>query len=209
MQVLLTNPETDILTYYLSVWTSDLLRKCKNKTNKYYHLEREKVTRKKFESILNKRSIDLVLLCGHGEADMVFGNDEAILDINNDFLLKGKTIHALSCRSAKELGVDAANKGANAYIGYREDFIAFLDNSKRISKPLKDETAALFLDAAFAVPKVLLKGGDADEAVALAKKEYDKSIKKAINSDVQSDADQFINWLYWDRDNLVAQKPIF
>lgn len=203
MRVLLTNPEVDTLTYYLSAWTNHILKKTKVKDNKYYHLKREKVTRKKFESILAKRSVDLVLLCGHGGADRVFGDSEVILDKTNSAALRNKTVHALSCQSAKTLGKNAVKNGAKSYIGYKEDFIAFLDNSKRTSRPLSDETAALFLDAAFAAPKVLLRGGTSTEAITAARKEYDRSIKKAINSDVQSDNDQFINWLYWDRDNLV------
>lgn len=203
MRVLLTNPEVDTLTCYLSAWTDFLLKECKIKANKYYRLRREKVTRKKFESLLTKRAVDLVLLCGHGDSDVVFGNDEVILDTKNDNVLGGKTVHALSCQSAKELGRDAVEKGAKAYVGYKEDFIAFLNDSNRISKPLEDTTASLFLSAAFTAPKVLLRGGSPNEAVTQAKKEYDRSIRKAINSDIQSDDDQFINWLYWDRDNLI------
>lgn len=204
MQVLLTNPEIDLLTYYLSAWTDDMLKKSKSRLNKYFHLKREKVTRKKFESILRKRSVDLVLLCGHGDSDAVAGTADVILDINNDNLLEGKIVHALSCRSAKELGPDAVKKGANAYIGYREDFIAFLDDSNRSAKPLEDEIANLFLKPAFAAPRTLLKGGTPAEAVMVAKKTYNQSIREALNSEIQSDADQFINWLFWDRDNLVS-----
>ncbi len=203
MRVLLTNPEVDLLTYYLSVWTKRMLDESRIKSNKYYWLRREKVTRKKLESILKKRSVDLVLLCGHGASDAVTGNEEMILDTKNDDLLNGKVTHALSCQSADKLGPDAVKKGAKAYIGYKNDFIAFLDDSKRASRPLEDETATLFLEPAFAVSKVLLRGGTPEEAVSVAKKAYNKSIKDALNSDIQSDADQFINWLLWDRDNLA------
>ena len=204
MRVLLTNPETDILTYYLSAWTNNMLKKSKTRSNKYYQLKREKVTRKNFESILRNRQVDLVLLCGHGRPDAVSGDKEIILDINNSDALKGKAVHALSCRSADVLGPNAIKNGAKAYIGYKEDFIAFLDNSKRASRPLEDDTARLFLDPAFTVPKVLLKGWTPEKAVFAAKMAYNKSIKEALNSDIQSDADQFINWLLWDRDNLVS-----
>lgn len=87
MQVLLTNPEVDLLTYYLSAWTDKILKEIKNKSNKYIHLERERTTRRKFESILKKRPVDLVLLCGHGSSDTVTGNGEIILDTKNDDLL--------------------------------------------------------------------------------------------------------------------------
>ena len=128
MRVLLTNPEVDLLTYYLSVWTKRMLDESRIKSNKYYWLRREKVTRKKLESILKKRSVDLVLLCGHGASDAVTGNEEMILDTKNDDLLNGKVTHALSCQSADKLGPDAVKKGAKAYIGYKNDFIAFLDD---------------------------------------------------------------------------------
>ena len=203
MRVLLTNPEVDLLTYYLSVWTENTLKDLKPNSNEYFSLKREKVTRKNFEKFLNKRPIDLVLLCGHGSPNSINGNEEAILDTQNDNLLKGKAIHALSCQSANTLGPDAVKKGANSYIGYKEDYIAFLDDSKRASRPLEDEIANLFLKPAFTAPKILLKGGTPDEAVSAAKNAYNKSIRDALNSDVQSDADQFINWLFWDRDNLV------
>lgn len=204
MRVLLTNPEVDALTTYLAAWTKYTLKNCKQNTNKYFQLKRENVTRKKFESFITKRSIDLVLLNGHGEADKVYGNNDIILDINNSKLLKGKVVHALSCESAKVLGMDAMQNGAKAYVGYKEDFIAFLDNTKRISKPLEDKTASLFLKPAFTAPSALLKGYSAEEAVKMAKKSYNKSINEAINSDIQSDNDQFVVWLLWDRDNLVS-----
>lgn len=203
MQVLLTNPEVDLLTYYLLAWTNNILKEPKSKTNKYYHLKRERATRKKFEGILKKRPVDLVLLCGHGTSEAVAGNNENILDMHNDDLLAGKTIHAISCQSADKLGPDAVKKGAKAYIGYKRDFITFLDNSKQSTKPLKDDTASLFLKPAFTAPKILLKGGTPEKAVQATKKAYNKSIRDAINSDVQSDADQFINWLLWNRDNLT------
>ncbi len=201
MRVLLTNPENDEVTYYLMAWTERILKTCKQKTNKYFHLKRNKVNRGRFEGILNKKGIDLVLLCGHGEDDRVYGERETILDSGNVNVLADKVVHALSCSSVKVLGELAAKSGARAYIGYAEDFIVFTDD-RYMSKPLKDPTAALFLDAAFSVPKALLDGKSAVESVEIARKSYDKSIEKALSSDVQSDNDQFINWLYWDRDNL-------
>lgn len=206
MQILLTNPEVDLLTYYLSVWTNDMLRKLKAKANKYYHLKRDKVTRRKFEGILSRRPIGLVLLCGHGSSDSVDGSDGAILDTENDCLLEDKVVHALSCQSADRLGPDSVGKGAKAYIGYKKDFIAFLDNSRRTTKPLEDKIASLFLTPAFSAPKALLKGASPEDAIIAAKKAYNRSIREAINSDIQSDADQFVNWLLWDRDNLTLNK---
>ncbi|MBQ8985580.1 hypothetical protein IJ076_03520 [Candidatus Saccharibacteria bacterium] len=204
MKVLLINSEVDLLTRYLLAWTERIVEECKIKTNEYCRLNDKRATRENFESILSKRRVDLVLLCGHGSDKAVFGESGPILDVENDNLLDGKMAHALSCRSAKILGRDAVKKGAKAYVGYKEDFVVFLNDNISTFEPLKDKTATLFLNPAFVVPKVLLRGGSADEAVNAAKKEYNRSIKKAMGSDIQSDDDQFLNWLYWDRDNLVA-----
>ena len=143
MQVLLTNPEIDEVTYYLAAWTGKMLKTCRQKTNRYFHLKRNKVSRRRFEGILSKRNVDLVLLCGHGENDEVHGEAGVILDRNNVKLLNGKVVHALSCNSAKELGSLAVKAGAEAYIGYKEDFVVFTDD-KYMTKPLKDTTAGLF-----------------------------------------------------------------
>ena len=102
MRALLTNPEVDLLTHYLLAWTENMLKE--TKTSDYYWLKHGKASRRKFESILKKRPVDLVLLCGHGSANAVEGNGEYILDTNNNELLRGKVVHALSCRSAAELG---------------------------------------------------------------------------------------------------------
>ena len=74
----------------------------------------------------------------------------------------------------------------------------------KISNPLEDTTAALFLDPAFTAQKALIGGKAPSEAVALAKKEFNRSIVKALTSPIQSDNDQFVGLLLWDRDHLVS-----
>lgn len=201
MRALLTSPEYDPLTHYLRAWAKKLKR---NKNAIIKHLERDSVNRKKFESLLRKRSFDVIILNGHGASDRLAGeNGEIILDKSNVELLKDKSVHALSCKTAQKLGKDAIAAGAKAYIGYDEDFMLVYDESK-ITKPEQDETAKLFLDAAFTAPKALLNGKSADEAVKLAKSEYDRSIIKAFNSEVQSDNDQFIKHLIWNKNHLKS-----
>ena len=93
MRVLLTNPENDNITFYLRVWTDDILKKCKNVKNKYFRLKREKVSRKNVENMLKKRGVDLVLFCGHGESDKIYGREnEVIVDATNVGLLKDKNV---------------------------------------------------------------------------------------------------------------------
>lgn len=109
----------------------------------------------------------------------------------------------MSCSSAKTLSPTAVQNGAKAYVGYDEPFFASRLDDK-ISDPLTDETAALFLNPAFITQKALADGKTPREAIALAKKEYNRSIVKALTSPIQSDNDQFVSFLLWDRDHLVA-----
>ena len=210
MQVLISSPEVDELTRYLSVWTKDTIQN--NKLNhKYFALYGKKPTRKKVEGILKKKSINLVLLNGHGADDKIAGaKNEIILDTNNAEALDGAVVHALSCNTAASLGPYAVQQGAKAYIGYDQPFIASIQKGK-ISNPKHDDTAALFLDAAFTAPKTLLNGKTPKQAIDATKKAYNNSIAKALNSDIQSDNDQFIGWLLWDRNHLTlcqrGEKP--
>lgn len=205
MQALLTSPDYDKVTLYLKAWSKKLVRSFKS--NVVFHiLDKKNVNRKNFESFLEKKSFDVVLLNGHGANDRLAGEDgEIILDSDNISLLKGKSVHALSCQTAKKLGPAAMEAGAKAYIGYDEDFV-FVNDDSKLTRPEEDETAALFLDPAFTAPKALLNQKTANEAYCLAIKEYDRSIMKAFNSDVQSDNDQFIRYLIADRNHLVARE---
>lgn len=201
MKALLTSPEYDSITHYLRAWSLRLKKEHRGQS-RFIHLDRKDANRKNFENLLKKRSIDIVIINGHGGVDRMAGNDgEIILDENNNNLLEGTKVHSLSCKTAKQLGPKTVAKGAEAYIGYDEDFVLVYDESK-ISKPEKDKTAGLFLDAAFTAPKALLNGKTIVESVELTRKKYDKSILEAFNSDVQSEDDQFIKYLIWDRNHL-------
>lgn len=206
MRVLIVNSIVDLLTHYLNVWTDNLVKNCKQDNN-YIRLKDKRATKKHFNSVMKKQNIKLVLLNGHGSSSAVFGVEQkAVVDSDNVSHLDQTVTHALACSSAKELGLKAIQHGALSYIGYDEEFVACLKDG-RISDPLKDDTASLFLNPAFTVPKALLNGKSPDEAVKLAKKEYNRSIIKALNSDIQSDNDQFVSLLLWDREHLKNLQP--
>ena len=203
MRILITNPETDAFTRYLLFWTNKMISEIKH-NNTIYHLKNKNANPIKFSGILSKKDVNVVLLNGHGSDDCVMGENGIILDQQNVSLLKGKIVHAMSCSSAKNLGDLAVNSGARAYVGYDEPFLASRLDDK-ISNPLKDKTAALFLAPAFIAQKALANGKTPDEAVQLARNEYNRSILKALTSPIQSDDDQFVGLLLWDRNHLVAK----
>lgn len=170
MRILVTSPETDDITRYLRAWTKQSLEKAHHQ-HQVFHLDREKVTRKHFCGILRKKSINVVCLNGHGADDRILGHrQETLLDTQNIELLSGTTAHVLACNTAKTLGPSAMAVGTRGYIGYDERFI-MLSRPTKISQPLQDDVARLFLDAAFTAPKALLDGKSCQEAVELTQNE--------------------------------------
>lgn len=203
MNILITSPETDIFTRYIRVWAKRLIKELRSKNHNIFHLDKGKANRKKTAGLLAKKDIQLVLFNGHGNDCELRGQNEVILDAQNIDILSGKIVHAMSCSTAKELGSIAVKSGAKAYVGYDAPFLAPTFNEKN-NNPLEDDTAALFLNPAFSAQRALANGKTPNEAITLAKNEYNRSIVKALKSDIQSDNDQFVGLLLYDRNHLVA-----
>ena len=157
--LLITRPKHDSTVRYLFYWAKDALELAKKKGMKVWDLDGKRANRKEVESILKKRKPSLVFLNGHGNDGVVMGQDNEVLvqaGDNEDFLA-GKIVYALSCRSGKKLGPESIKKGSAGYIGYKEDFI-FMAEPNKMSDPLSDKTAGLFLEASNQVVTSLLKG---------------------------------------------------
>lgn len=105
-QLLITRPEHDYATRYLSAWAGKTFEIAKTKGYSIIDLRRERANRKEIESILNKRKPGLVIINGHGSDNLVAGqeNEPLLIAGNNSYLLEGKITYAISCRSARGLG---------------------------------------------------------------------------------------------------------
>jgi len=202
--LLITRPEHDYATRYLSAWAEKFFEVAKDKGYSIIDLYRKRANRKEVESILYKRNPDLVIINGHGSDDAVSGYENELLLIagDNSFLLKGKITYAISCRSARGLGKEVGQYIDTAYIGYREDFI-FIYLEKHRTRPLEDKLAGLFLDPSNLVATTLLKGHPAKEAVSRAQQEFLRKIQGLLTSETSADEYSALRWLVWDMKNLV------
>lgn len=202
--VLVTCPNYDRMTRYLSVWAEKLMEDVRLHGNEVHMIKEAEVTRDKFESFIKKMQPSFIFINGHGAADRIAGHDhEIILDKDNVGILKGKVVYALSCQSAKVLGPLARKKGAAGYIGYTENYY-LVSQPTKTTHPEDDETAALFLEPSNAIAYALSKGHSAEEAVEKGRAAYTKSILRAFNSDIQSDDDKYVSFLLWNRKYLTA-----
>lgn len=202
--LLLTRPEHDYATRYLSAWTERFFKLVNDKGYLIIDLRRERANQKEFESILNKRSPDLVVVNGHGDDNLVTGHDNKplIRAGANTKLLQGKITYAISCRSARILGQEVGTYSDTAYIGFQEDFI-LIYLAKYRTRPLEDDLAGLFLEPSNLVTTTLIKGNSVKEAVVRAKQEFLRNIQKLLTSKTKSDDSSVLRYLVWDMQNLV------
>jgi hypothetical protein len=202
-KVLVTAPDYDIITRYLSVWSQKVVDSFESGSHDFVVLKNNDVTRKNLESRIQSNDFGTILLNGHGASDRVTGyNREPIVDTGNIKRLKGSEIYALSCKSARELGPYSIASGVRGYVGYAENFV-MVSNYHNVSKPEDDSTAALFLDPSNIIATSLCKGNGVAESTARGKRAFRDSIRKALNSDTQSDDDKYIPWLLQDMSSLT------
>lgn len=198
--VLITRPRHEATTNYLYYFAGEILDVNKKKNYaKIVDLKDTRANRKEFESVINKVNPSIIMLNGHGDTDTVTGHDnKPLLQLGeNEQILHGKVVYALSCSSAKNLGRESVKKGAAAYLGYDDSFI-FTYNEKYISKPLQDKTARLFLEPSNTLALSLLKGSTPKQAYKKSQHGFKKNIRKLLTSESLQEDKSHLPWLIWD-----------
>jgi hypothetical protein len=120
--ILVTRPDHDIVTKYLSLWSESVVRFARNKAT-VYELVGKKVTRNNFESYIASHRPSFLFLNGHGNANEITGHDnETILDKASN--MESAIVYARSCEAARVLGPELIATGSvKAFIGYKRNFI--------------------------------------------------------------------------------------
>jgi hypothetical protein len=181
--LLITRPRYDAATHYLFHWAGLLVAEAEKEKVKLVDLRIKKATKKNFDSYLSKQPIDTVILNGHGNADLVCGQDaEILVSINDNLsLLEGKDVFARACDAGASLGADIKKKGAASFIGYNQPFIFPIDKDS-ISQPLKDELAKPILECSNQVGLALIRGKSAEKAQEESLAKYKDKISECLSS---------------------------
>lgn len=189
-RLLITRPLYEGTTHYLFFWNEDVINFAKRRSYKIVDLKTKKANRKTLESYLNKIKPNLILLNGHGSSDLIAGqDDEVIIKVGeNEELLKGTIVYALSCKTGQILGPKSIEKGTISYIGYKEDF-NFWVNSTHSSRPNSDPRAKLFLGPSNKIALSLLKGHSVKDSCNKAKEAFRENARKLIAT---NSPDQFV-----------------
>ncbi|MFH1192329.1 MAG: hypothetical protein V1655_02535 [bacterium] len=199
MKLIVTRPQHDITTKYLSSWAGEIIDFAKKKGIEICDLSKEKANKSEFEGRVEKLNPEIVFLNGHGDDGNVAGHDNIeLVNVNKNYkILNNKITYALSCNSAKVLGAKVAEEKTAAYIGYSDEFI-FICDSKYVSKPLADPKAKPFMASSNQVMISLLKGNTAKDASEKSKNKFNDYFISLASSNADPDSLQSAQFLWWD-----------
>lgn len=203
-KILVTRPEHDDTTHYLSHWSKQSIDFAESKGIKVFDLHREAANKEKFLSMIQKQNPDFVIFNGHGEEDRIGGHKNEILvqSHKNEKVLSRKLVYAHTCSAAKTLGPLAVEEGALSFLGYDEDFIFFYD-PKKITRPLEDKTSQQFLGPSTEAISSIIKGNSIEEAQRRAKELFSKNMSKMLSSEASQADASMARYLRWDMKHLV------
>jgi len=205
MKMIVTRPQHDITTKYLSVWAGEVIFFARQKKIEVFDLIKNKANKKDFEGRVKKLRPEVIFLNGHGNDDCVTGHDnEKLVDVeNNHDILSGAITYALSCNSGKILGPKVVENNEATYIGYEDEFI-FVGNRKYLAHPLEDPMAKPFMESSNQVMISLLKGNNAQAASEKSKNKFKEHYMKLSSSQADSDTLQAAQCLWWNMRNQVC-----
>lgn len=199
----------DEVVRYPFYWCEELIREAGEKKINIIDLQKENFTEEKVSKQIEKHNPRLILLNGHGDEVSAMGYQQSpVITLNkNDYLLKGKVAHIISCFTAQYLGQSAMDKGCRGYLGYGSYFyIWYLE-----SEPEKDIIAAMFQEAVNGASKVLINNGSIKEAFEKSQEIYEKRINEckgryfnpSTSESMKDNLQDIISALIWNKKHQV------
>ena len=79
MSIIITLPEHDLTTRYLSCWSKQIIELAKKKGLEIFELKKEKANKKEVIGRIKKLNPSLVVLNGHGNDHSVSGHDNKVI----------------------------------------------------------------------------------------------------------------------------------
>ena len=203
--LLLTRPFYENPTNYLYHWSIPIIELARSKQLRVVDLSKAKANRVELEGRLKKVNPRLVMFNGHGTSKAILGQDGQVIieQGKSEPLLTGRIVYVRACQTAKTLGKSCIKRKTDAFIGYKEDFIFISDKDKTI-QPLKDKTAALFLEPSNLVVKSLIKGNSAQKAYDKSRAAFLKRIRQLLVSGTSPEDTTLVRYLIWDRQQQVC-----
>jgi hypothetical protein len=196
--VLITCPEHDDATAYLTYFSKQIVEEATNKSLKTKMITDKELNMETFSQIIEKLDYRLVVINGHGSPDSIFGykNNVIIQFGKNDKILKERIVYARSCNAGITLGPECMNgTKEGCFVGYNLPFIFYMDE-KWTTNPNNDKVAGLFLEPSNLVPISIIKGHTVLEAHNRAKKGMLKIMEKLLKSKQEEEIPFYLEALW-------------
>ena len=202
--LLITCPEHDDATAYLTYFSKEIIKEAEDKTLKTKKIEDSELNLKRFSEIIEKIDYRLIVLNGHGSPDSILGyKQNAIIKIGeNDKLLKERIVYARACNAGMILGPECMKEtNDGSFIGYSLPFIFFVDQ-KWSTKPHNDNVARLFLEPSNLVPISIIKGHTSSEAHNNGKRQTLKTMNMLLKEKHEQEIPFYLEALW---NNYIGQ----
>ena len=203
--ILITRPNYDSITNYLFYWTMFVIKEAQKKNIKVLDLKGNKANKKTLTSYIKKHIPALVFFNGHGNANSITGENEEILveTTQNENILSGKIVYARSCDAGDKFGPSIIAKGTIAFIGYKKKFTVGYTPAK-MTRPLEDSVAKLFIEPSNLVPISLLKGNKVKDVYSKSQKAMFKNLQFMLSTNASSAQKDGTPYLWINRKYQVA-----
>lgn len=196
--LLITCPEYDDATSYLTYFSKAIIKEAENKSLKTKKVEDKNLNMEDFSKILEKLGYRLAVLNGHGLPDSIFGyKNEVIIKLGkNDKLLKERIVYARSCNAGMVLGPECMKETINgSFIGYELPFIFFVDQ-KWSANPHNDNVVKLFLEPSNLAPISIIKGHTALESHNNSKRQILRTMSKLLKEENEPETPFYLEALW-------------
>jgi len=205
MKLIVTRPQHDLTTRYISSWAQEVIDLANKKRVDVIDLQKEKANKNELVGRIKKVSPSIVFLNGHGTDSSIKGHDDETLvhEGENEEVLFGRITYSLSCSSAKMLGSRVARNRNTAFIGYSDDFIFSIDKDSLL-RPEADSRAKPFKESSNQIMVSLLKGHTAGEAVERSKKLFLEHHASLVASTTDQDSLMTMQCLWWNMKHQVC-----
>lgn len=195
---------------YPYFWCEEIIKEAEGKFN-VIDLKKGNFTEDKLSRLIKQENPKIIFLNGHGDSFSAMGfNKVPVITAGlNDYLLKGKIAHVISCFTGAFLAQSAIDKGCIGYLGYKHYFyIWFIEN-----QPEKDIIATMFQEAVNNASKVLINGGSIKQAFEASQATYEKRINEckgkyfqpSTSQEMRDNLQDIISALIWDKKHQVYQ----
>jgi hypothetical protein len=179
--ILISRPNYDDGTEYLSQYASLVLKRAEEAGIQAKDFLDGDATCFNICKFIEKQNPNLIFLNGHGDEKSIEGHKETLFSVDKNIkLLKDRIVYARACHAAVLLGKEAVQGNNGCFIGYTSPFSFWIDGDFS-AIPLKDKTAALFLEPSNEIINSLISGDSTEAANEKSKKQMIRNMNKILS----------------------------